>query len=649
MNFILGTAGHIDHGKTTLVRALTGINCDRLEEEQRRGITIELGFAWLDLPYGDRVGIVDVPGHERFIKNMVAGASGIDCVLLVVAADEGVMPQTREHLEICSLLGVRHGLVALTKSDLVDAEWLQEARREIKDTLADSFLEDAPIIAVSSTSGDGLEKLREEIGKQISAIGKEKKSDIFRLPVDRVFSMKGFGTVVTGTIISGACSQEEILCMYPQGKTSRVRNLQVHNTQVETATEGQRCAINLQDLEVEDIQRGDVAAVPGTLFSTKRWIVRLYCLMSSPLPIRQRSEVHFHHGTRECLARIVFFHGDKLEPGQSAIAEVKFDNPLTAVYGDHFVIRAGSPLRTIGGGTVIDPNPAVLRKRQESFQRKLKLLEEIGQPDKGNLAVLKTIPQESLVQAVLELRELPGADLNQLRACTGLDLKSLKDNLEILAEKGLAICWDWEKKIWICKQDMNACVKACYKRAKDLHAREPLKTFFSPSALIAGWGEDLAVKFTQAVINQAINEGILAQEGTGLKLAEHKIKFDSPSVKILQKLQNKIDKGGMTPPFIKELVEEFNWDIKKVQPLLNYLCETGEFIKIQEGVYYKREKFTKIEESIRAWFGTHNELDVGDIKTLLGISRKYAIPILEFLDNSKVTYRVGNKRRLRAS
>lgn len=647
MDVILGTAGHIDHGKTTLVRALTGIDCDRLEEEKRRGITIELGFAWLDLPDGRRVGIVDVPGHERFIKNMVAGASGVDCVLLVVAADEGIMPQTREHLEICSLLGVRSGLVALTKADQVDAEWLKDVQDEVRDALAGSFLANAPMIPVSAVTGEGLDRLRNEIASLLSHLDAHERADIFRLPVDRVFSMRGHGTIVTGTIVSGSCSQGEQLCMIPADKAVRARNLQVHNEQVERAREGQRCAINLQGLEVEDIQRGDVVARPDTLFPVKSWIMGLTCLKSSPLPIRQRAEVHFHHGTRECLAKIVFRDRDLLEPGQSALAEVKFDTPMAAIYGDHCVIRAHSPLRTIAGGVLVDPMPPALVKRNADYGIKLELLQKLGEPDPANPFLLARKTPDELAALSLALWAAPGTDLNHLQVLTNLHRDVLVRALKDLEEKGEAYCWDFARGMWVGNEALDECMKRCCQRAEELHAREPLKSNFSQNALTDGWGSAMPQKFLQEVINRAVKAGLLQQEGTGLKLAGHSMRFDKAESRIMESLTRKIEAGGKTPPFIKEIAEERGWEIKKIQPLLNFLCDSGKLLKLQDGVYYDKIIFARMVEDIRAWFENHEELEIGNIKEVLGLSRKYAIPVLEYLDNTGVTYRVGNKRRLK--
>lgn len=645
MDVILGTAGHIDHGKTSLVRALTGINCDRLEEEKRRGITIELGFAWMDLPDKRRLGIVDVPGHERFVKAMAAGASGADCVMLVIAANEGVMPQTREHLEICSLLGARAGLVALTKVDLVDKEWLELVQEDIKSALAGSFLDGAPVISVSSATGEGIELLRGEIFRLASSLAPLPKTDILRLPADRVFSMKGFGTIVTGSIISGSCALGERLCVMPQGLESRARGLQSHGVPVENAHAGQRCAVNLQGLDAADVRRGDVVARPGTLFPSKRWITRLHCLKSSPLPIRQRLEAHFHHGAKECLARIILRDRELLEPGQSAMAEIRFQEPMAAVRGDHFIIRAHSPLRTIGGGLVICPMPPALSKRDKDFAKKMSFLEALGGTEKDNPALIKENPPADTARLALSLFPAPGLDFPRLQVLTGLPAKGLKGALAALEESGDAFRWDAEA--WADKAVIEKCLERCRLRAEELHRREPLKSAFAQSALLSGWGSDLPQKFTAEILDLALRRGILAQEGAGLKLAAHEVSFSGPEKKIIKTLLEKILSGGASPPFIKEIAETQGWEIKKLLPLLNHLCESGQIVKIQEGVYYGKAELDRILEAACSWFKERDELDISGMRDMLGVSRKYAVPLLEYMDAARITYRTGNQRRLR--
>lgn len=649
MDAVLGTAGHIDHGKTSLVRALTGINCDRLEEEKRRGITIELGFAWLDMPDGRRLGIVDVPGHERFVKAMVAGASGIDCMMLVIAADEGIMPQTREHLDICALLGVRSGIVALTKTDMVDEDWLEMVKEDISANLRGTFLENAPVIPVSSATGSGIEALREAVFKLVASLPPRFGTDILRLPVDRVFTLKGFGTVVTGTLVSGSCRQGDEIALMPGGKTARARSLQVHGKAKEEAHAGQRCAMNLQGIEVADIGRGDTVCHPGQLFPARRWILNLACLPSAPLPLRQRMEIHFHHGSRECSARVVFRDRNELLQGETAIAELHFSQPMAGIFGDHCVIRSHSPLRAIGGGVLLDPLPTVLRKRDPLFPQKFALYQKLA-----SLAETSANSQDGeipleLTRLALSLREAPGADEKRLAVLTGLPSNILAASLESLAKAGEAICWDAAGKSWIGKKTFETSLENCLIRARDLHEREPLKNAFAQKSLFSGWGEGLPPKFAQKVLEEAVNRGLLKVDGNGVKLADHEICLDENQERLLGKFLDIYEKNGFAPPFLKELCEALNVDQKTALPIHAHMCERGELIRIQDGVYYHKPALEKILSLAREWFKTHDNLDVGGMKTMLDVSRKYAIPLLEYMDGAGITYRVGNFRRLRGS
>ena len=647
MDAVLGTAGHIDHGKTSLVRALTGINCDRLDEEKRRGITIDLGFAWLDLPDGRRLGIIDVPGHERFVKTMVAGAAGIDCMLLVIAADEGVMPQTREHLDICSLLGVRSGIVALTKTDIVDEDWLQMVTEDVKDNLRGTFLEGAPIIPVSSANGNGIGALRTAVIGMGAALEGRQRTDLLRLPVDRVFTLKGFGTVVTGTLVSGLCKQGEDISIFPAGKQARVRSIQVHGNQVQEGRSGQRCAMNLQGVEVDEIQRGDIIGRPNTLFPSKRWIIHLSCLSSAPHPIRQRMEVHFHHGSRESSAKIIFRDRDDLKPGKSAIAELYLSQAIAGVFGDHCVLRAHSPLRTIAGGTLIDPLPPVLRARDPLFGKKFSALEELARLAEKNRSKLSSADARELVSLALSLRDMPGADEKRLTVLTGLPSNVLEAALKKTAEKGQAICWDSATKSWVDKDVFDASLDKCLERSAELHEREPLMGFFAQNALCSGWGDNLPSRYTQKVLDRGIKRGHLKEEGNGLKLASWEVKPDADQSEIMTRLQDMYEKSGLTPPTLKEVQETLSADLKQIMSILAHLCENGHLVRIQEGFYYDKAVLDDILQKVRKWFANHDNLDVGAMKTIFGISRKFAIPLLEYLDSIGITYRVGNQRQLR--
>lgn len=647
MPLVLGTAGHIDHGKTSLVRALTGIDCDRLEEEKRRGITIDLGFAWADLPDGERLGIVDVPGHERFVRNMVAGAAGVDFVMLVIAADEGVMPQTREHLDICTLLGITRGFVALTKVDMVDADWLELVQEDIRAFLKGTFLEDAPIFPVSSRTGQGVEELRRYVFRCAAKLPPRQTPDVFRLPIDRVFTMRGHGTVVTGTIISGSLESGEELEVMPEGLPARARGLQRHGAPAEVLLHGQRCAVNLQGPDTDVLHRGQVLSRPGTLFPSQRWLLRLSCLPSAPRPLRQRTEVHFHHGTQECAARVIFFDRDRLAPGDACLAEVRFAHPLVGIFGDHCVLRAYSPLRTIAGGLLVAPLPPELRARDPQRARKLDAcnrLHELGSP-----AHLAKDAGLELVQTLLELAGTAGSSEAALQVMSGLGASRLHKVLLALSSRGKAICWNNESLQWIDAGAFDQLMQAACARAADLHAREPLKSAFSQGALCTGWSKGLPPRLVQRVLETAIKKGLLSSEGDGLRLSSHKVSLAGGQAQLREKLLDAHRRGGITPPNLKDVLEELGTTPKEAGPVLRLLVEEKALVRVADGLYYSAEALNDILGRTRQWFETHDNLDLAGLKEITGLSRKFLIALLEYMDRERITVRVGDTRQLRST
>lgn len=655
MAVVLGTAGHIDHGKTSLVRALTGMDCDRLEEEKRRGITIELGFAWLNLPDSGRLGIVDVPGHERFVRNMVAGAAGVDCVMLVVAADEGVMPQTREHLEICTLLGIRNGLVALTKTDMADTDWLAMVCEDLARFLEGSFLEGAPVFPVSAQTGEGVDALRAHLIRLAAELPDRRRSDIFRLPADRVFSMKGYGTVVTGTVVSGLCRAGDALCVMPAGLPARARTLQHHGTSVQEVRPGQRCAVNVQGLEVAQVERGQVLAHPGTLLPSDRWLVNLACLSSAPRPLRQRTEIHFHHGTRECLARVVFPDRDKLAPGEEALAELRFREPLVGIFGDHCVLRAYSPLRTVAGGSLVSPLPPQLRRKDPQRERKLEVLRGLtalrdaadapGDGKAGNKN--RDQARAALLEAVLEVQAGHGADEAHLRVLTGLARPALESGLHLLSTCGAALCWDKENRAWIGKKAFEQLAAACLDRARELHRRSPLASAFSRGALCTGWSNSLPQRLAQKILDHLLKSGELAAEGDGLRVSSHRVSLAADQTAVRQKLLDVHAAAGLAPPNIGDVLAELHISPREAAPVLRLLVRERLLVCVREGMYYHGPALEDILERVRLWFQSHDNLDVASLKDILGLSRKYLIALLEYMDNEHITVRVGDQRRYR--
>jgi len=632
MPVIMGTAGHIDHGKTTLVKALTGIDCDRLAEEKKRGITIELGFAYLDLPDGQRLGIVDVPGHERFVKNMVAGAAGIDFVTLVIAADEGIMPQTREHLEICSLLGVRAGLVALTKIDMVEPDWLDMVREEVAEYLKGSFLEGAPILPVSAHTGAGLPELKAELARMAAGYAPNRRSDLLRLPVDRVFTMKGYGTVVTGTLVSGKARVGDDITVYPAGLATKIRTLQQHGVQADEVPAGSRTAVNLAGVEVEQIARGDVLARPGSLFPSLAWDVELTCLASAPRPLRHRKEVHFHHGAREVMARVYMLEGESLEPGQTALCRIRFSEPLAGVFGDRVVARSFSPLRTIAGGRLLNPFP----HRVKRFSPAVEILR--------GLAVGTS---EAVVLGQLDLAGTEGLTFAQLLVATSLESKALEKALALMGGRQEALLVDREARLYISGKVAAALSEGLLTHLAAFHAREPMKPGVARGGLASTWGRRLAPKLFHFVLEGLLRKGAIAAEQELLRLPDHRVSLASDAASLRAKLLDAYDAGGLTPPNLKDVLDPLGVTFKEAAAVFKHLQDEGRLVKVAEGMYFSAAPLAELQRRVVAFFAGKDEMTPQDFREVSQLSRKYAIPLLEHFDKEKLTVRVGDSRRLR--
>lgn len=636
MPVIMGTAGHIDHGKTTLVKALTGIDCDRLAEEKKRGITIELGFAFMDLPGGKRLGVVDVPGHERFVKNMVAGAAGIDFVVLVIAADEGIMPQTREHLEICSLLGIQAGLVALTKTDMVEPDWLMMVEDEVAQYLQGTFLEGAPILPVSAHTGQGLDELRAELARMVGIYQPRRRSDLFRLPVDRVFTMKGYGTVVTGTLISGRVRVGDDVTVYPKGRATKVRNLQNHGASVEEVASGSRTAMNLAGLEVEDLERGDVVARPGSLFPSPFWDVELTCLKSSPRSIKHRKEVHFHHGSREVMARVYMLDREALEPGQTAVCRVRFSEPLAGVFGDRVVARSFSPLRTIAGGRILSPLP----HRVKRFSPAVELLGGLGPAgDRGE--------PEAIVLGQLELAGAAGLTFAQLLVASSMESKALEKALALMGGRQEALQFDRELKAYVSGKVAQQLSDGLLAHLADFHAKEPMKPGVTRSGLASTWGRRLPPKLFHFILEGQLKKGGIASDQEILRLPGHRVSLASDASALREKLLSAYEAGGVTPPNLKDVLDPLNLTFKEAAAVFKVLQDEGALVKVKEEMYFAGSALREVQNKVVAFFATHEDMHPQDFRDVTGLSRKYAIPLLEYFDKEKLTVRVGDNRKLR--
>ena len=634
MSVIMGTAGHIDHGKTSLIRALTGIDCDRLGEEKRRGITIELGFAYADLPGGERMGIVDMPGHERFVRTMVAGASGIDFVLLVISADEGVMPQTREHLEICTLLGVKHGIVALTKIDMVDADMLELATEDVREFLKGTFLEGAPIFPVSSVTGEGLDALRAAIVEE-SRRQPKRRSDLFRLPVDRVFSLKGHGTVVTGTLVSGSAQCGDEVELLPSGRRSHIRSIQSHGQAQDVAEAGHRISLNLHGLAVEDINRGDVVTHVGTMKNSKRWIVELTCLKSSPRGLRHRGEVHFHHSARELAARLYFYDRDRLEPGDTALAEVHFSEPVAGIFGDRCIVRTFSPLRTVAGGSILYPLDSAPRRSH------------IDTAMQERLMALPDADDQTRIGVQLELAGRFGATLADLSILTDLGRKSLEKQLQAMSGKGIAFCWDKDARCWISSVWLERLLDRAIAATEAFHKKNPLEHGMAKGVILAGMGAGVPPKLAHFALERLIRSGRLVVEEELLRLPQHQVSLADDQQALKEALLKAHQASPLMPPNHTELFAELGITARQAQPIFKLLVTEGSLIKIKEDLYYLSSVMEELREKVKKHLLEHGEITPGDFRDISGISRKNGIALLEHFDKEQLTMRVGDKRVLR--
>ena len=630
---ILGTAGHIDHGKTSLVRAITGIDTDRLKEEKLRGITIELGFAHLDLPSGQHLGVVDVPGHEKFVKNMVAGATGIDIVAMVIAADEGVMPQTREHMEICTLLGVRHGLVVLTKVDLVDEEMLELATEDVKEFTRDTFLENAPVIPISSVTGQGLPEFTQALDALARQIPDRPPSSLFRLPVDRVFTMKGFGTVITGTLVSGRVQVGDAVMVYPSGITSKVRGIQVHNQSVQAAESGMRTAINFQGLDKEAVQRGDVLAIPQALRSSYMVDIRFRYLASNGRPIKNRTRVRLHTGTSEILGNLILLEQDELAPGQETVAQLRLDTPVAVVKDDHFVVRSYSPVRTVGGGQVLNPIPP----KHKRFKV------EVVQGLRG---VLSGGP-EQLVGFHIAASGPLGASFADLRLMTNLTDKQLDATLQNLMSARTIIQVDKESRTFVHKSSFEELVRDTAEHLRGYHKAFPLKSGMSKEELKSKFPPGTDAKLFNLVLNQMIKDNALVQEEKSVRLKTHKVSLAGDEASLRLKMLQLYKDGSLQPPFFRDVTETLKADPAQAKDVLQLLIEQGLIIRTKDDLYFHAEAIDDLKKRLVKFLEQNGEINPAQFKEMTGASRKFLIPLFEYFDSKNVTLRVGDVRKLR--
>ncbi len=632
-HLILGTAGHIDHGKTSLVRALTGIDTDRLKEEKARGITIELGFAHLDLPGGIRFGIVDVPGHERFVRTMVAGVGGMDMVMLVIAADEGVMPQTREHLDILRLLGVKNGLVALTKADMVDPDWLALVTEEVREFTAGSFLEQAPIVAVSSRSGEGLDELRRQLARLAEDAAEKRREGYFRLPVDRVFTVAGFGTVVTGTLLSGEIRVGDELELLPSGREGKVRGIQAHGAKVEKGLAGQRLAVNLQGIDLDQVRRGDVAAPRGVFRATRAVDARLDYLASAPRQLKHRATLRLHSATYEVPAQVILLDRDTLQPGESAHVQLRLKAPALLLSGDSYILRISSPATTVGGGVVLDPFPP--RRRRRSSEA-LRLLEALGGDE--HQAVISLIISQSL---------LSGVTFEEILLRCGIPRKAADAALSALLASGEAQQMTREPRIFLAREAVETLKRGMLEELAAYLAANPLKEGMGKEELKTRLPKRSDQRFFTPLLASLERDGHVVPDREIVRPAGQAARKAAPDDGLGGGIAAFLREKGIEPPTVKEVMERFRCDEKTVRDNLALLTRAGQVVRISADLFYGAEALDGLREKLLTRLREKGEITPPEYRDLTGLSRKFLIPLLEHFDSEKVTIRVGDKRVLR--
>ncbi len=627
---ILGTAGHIDHGKSQLVRALTGTDPDRLKEEKQRGISIELGFAFLDLSPEIRMGIVDVPGHEKFVRQMVAGAGGVDIAALVVALDEGVMPQTVEHLDILSLLDLQQGIVVLTKSDLVDEELAMLAEEDARDLVQGTFLENAPMVRVSSKTGQGIDELKQLLLELAERAVSKPVHGLLRLPIDRIFTLKGHGTIVTGTLISGTLKVGDEVEILPKAIKSSVRSLESHNTSEQQAYPGERVAVNLRGVEHDEISRGDVLTHPNTFKPSYIIDVKLTAIPRSVIPLADRKKVRLHHYTSDVEAMVVLPEGDVLEAGKQSVAQLRTSSPVVPSAGDKFVIRALSPSITLGGGTVLNPRGAKLKARSS------RVFVETNRED-----------DTAIVLSLIRSSALKGLTKNELMGMSGLSASRLDKILDSIRNQRSVTQFDQADKRLIHKEFFDLIKKKITAKVASFHESQPLKDGISKQELRSTTpGSD---KLFKAALDNLCSQKELIDQGDTIRLASHELKLHDNQEELIEHFYRLISEGAGTPPVMKELLATTKCDPKQARSLLAILEKNKRIVKINQDIYFEANLLNRIKdkliESIRASGG----ITPSKFQELTGSSRKYNIPLLEYFDRERVTLRVGDQRVLRGA
>lgn len=629
-NIIIGTAGHIDHGKTTLIKALTGRNTDRWEEEQRRGITIDLGFTYFDLPGGDRAGIIDVPGHEKFINNMVAGVVGMDLVLLVIAADEGIMPQTREHMDILNLLGIEKSIIVLNKCDLVDEEWLELVEEEVKEELSGTFLEHAPVVKVSAATGEGLDELVNTIEHLTrDEVVQKDIHTIPRLPIDRAFTLAGFGTIITGTLVSGTISKEDTLQMYPIGKECKIRSIQVHGEDKKECYAGQRVAINLSNVKKKEIKRGCVLAPPNSMKNTDLLDVKLNVLDSSMRVLTNHTRLHFFTGTSEVLCRAVLLDKEEIGPGESGYVQLRLEEEVAVRRGDKFVVRFYSPMETIGGGVVLEPNPGIKKRFQEN------VIEELERKESGSSA------------DVIEMHVKGHADtlitVSELAKLTALSIEEVQKDVEELEQQGMVLVFTMRKDTYVWHMDSAREAEYLLRKALEEYEKKyPYRYGMKKAEIQTTYFQKIKPNVFDKILEMLENQGSLKRVDEFLCTPEYEVKKDKTYEMVSGKLLDTFKKAGYDfvryseidcAPAKKELKDD----------ILNILLEEKQVVKVTEDMYTLAVYMENAKKKIQEQLSENPVITIAQVRDMFSTSRKSAKPILEYMDSIKVTKKTGGE------
>ncbi|WP_270246968.1 selenocysteine-specific translation elongation factor [Coprococcus sp. AM11-30B] len=629
-NIIVGTAGHIDHGKTTLIKALTGRNTDRWEEEQRRGITIDLGFTYFDLKNGDRVGIIDVPGHEKFINNMVAGVVGMDLVLLVVAADEGIMPQTREHMDILGLLGIKKSILVINKCDLVDEEWLELVEEEIQEELEGTFLEGAPVVKVSAATGQGLDELTDTIQQLMSdeVVAKDTQT-IPRLPIDRAFTLSGFGTIITGTLISGTITREDVLEMYPIGKECKIRNIQVHGQNQDKCYAGQRVAINLSNVKKKEIRRGCVLAPKNSMKNTDLLDVKLKVLEDSMRILTNHERLHLYTGTSEILCRAVLLDKEQIGPGEEGLVQLRLEEEIAVKRGDRFVVRFYSPMETIGGGIVLEPNP--VRKKRFDAQA----IEELKKKESGSLGDVMELQIKEHGDTMITLAELAKVMAHSV--------DELKEYLEELEESGTIFVFPMKKDTYLWHRDSEFAVRQKIEEAlQKYHSEHPYRYGMKKAEIHNTFLKKIKPNIFDAYIERMTEENVYGRREEYLSLPGYEVPKDAMYLQTEKLIEDTFEKAGY------DFVRFSEIDFEKIprqtaEDVVLMMIDEGKVLRINEEMFTMKHLMDEAKEKIQNHLKEENLITIAQVRDMFSTSRKSAKPILEYMDSIKVTKKTGGE------